>query len=409
MGIYRLDTKPKKDIFGFLILVWFVMHYGHAQADISIFGLNIVFEYYLSVLLFFITFYQILYRRDFNIKEMGFAIWYAVFLAFCALSVLWAINSGESMLQIQRMIYKFLVLFSVVYYVKDEHRFLNILKIQIVALSYMVVRLMMLGSLQLFARHSISVDLFDVANRHFNTVGGMLIFGVIISVYLYKQTKRLSFLIPLPFFYYILLVTGSRKSIFLSVFSLLIWYALSKGIKKIYLSLFIIGVSVVVFISYINSGLPGANMMKFLVDGFLSDRGDSSFNSRMFFINTAQEMFKRKPLFGWGLHSFSSYIFLYHATRAAHVHNNYLEILSGLGIVGFSIYYFIYLKIFIPGIKELKSKNIDVIFAVVVIISLLTHEYGSRSYFSLEYLLPLFCAYYAVKLHKQKEIEVNDT
>ena len=66
--------------------------------------------------------------------------------------------------------------------------------------------------------------------------------------------------------------------------------------------------------------------------------GDSSTLSRVSFIETGWRLFKQKVFIGHGVDNFK-----YVSGFWVYSHNNFIEILVGLGIVGFVLYYSIYL------------------------------------------------------------------
>lgn len=109
--------------------------------------------------------------------------------------------------------------------------------------------------------------------------------------------------------------------------------------------------------------------------------------------------FHSHPIFGIGMDNsrLQSYQNLY-------THNNYIEMLANGGIVGFAIYYSIYLYLLVIYIKNWKyrDKEYDICFTLLLLN--LVMDYGMVSYYSKQtyfYLFLLFC--YSQKLIKNRE------
>ena len=64
-------------------------------------------------------------------------------------------------------------------------------------------------------------------------------------------------------------------------------------------------------------------------------------DSRLELITEGFHMFKKNPLFGVGLGSFTSY-----SSTGAMSHNDYIEVLASTGIIGFLLYFPIYLMFY---------------------------------------------------------------
>ena len=85
-------------------------------------------------------------------------------------------------------------------------------------------------------------------------------------------------------------------------------------------------------------------------------------------------MIKEKPLFGYGIHGFAYRNYVTNGTLVFS-HDGFLEILSCYGIVGFIIYYWIFVYIFANNKKLLYDEKGIFLFSYIVII-LLMELYG---------------------------------
>ena len=64
-----------------------------------------------------------------------------------------------------------------------------------------------------------------------------------------------------------------------------------------------------------------------------------------------------------------------------YAHNNYIELLVDVGIVGIVIYYYIYLYIIFIFIKNRKNDSVFQIIMFGILISFIVNEYGMVTYY----------------------------
>ncbi|MDR2559178.1 MAG: O-antigen ligase family protein [Oscillospiraceae bacterium] len=222
-----------------------------------------------------------------------------------------------------------------------------------------------------------------------------------------KTKSRLAFIL-IPFFYYVILLGGSRTGMIVPIAGLFVMYALAKGIKQVHKIIIALAVIIILFLLYVNSNLPGADRISSLLNGFFNETSEVSFNERAMFRELAASMFVQKPIFGWGISSFT--IYLLNINYRTHIffyssHNTYLEILACLGIVGFIIYYSMYLRILFRAFKNSVSKNVNIVFSLVVCFTLLMLEYGEVLFYTARGFTSatiLFYAFYALKIYPEE-------
>lgn len=107
--------------------------------------------------------------------------------------------------------------------------------------------------------------------------------------------------------------------------------------------------------------------------------GDSSTRFRLLFIVWAFDLFKEYPLTGIGLDNFKTVY-----GEDFYSHNNYVELLSTLGLVGFFAYYYFFIKMVGPLIKTGKLFNVFVGFYLIGM------DFAMVTYFERMYLLPMY-------------------
>lgn len=108
---------------------------------------------------------------------------------------------------------------------------------------------------------------------------------------------------------------------------------------------------------------------------------DGSTKTRMKLISYGMQWYKERPFWGHGLNNFKMIM----AQRcpkeiALYAHNNYVELLVDTGIIGTVVYYSLYLVNLLKGFRVCKSKKLEDIVCLGIMISLFVTDYGQVSY-----------------------------
>lgn len=191
-----------------------------------------------------------------------------------------------------------------------------------------------------------------------------------------KRTFTFALLIV---FVAVILLSGSRRGLILLVFLLVcrfLWNA-SVGTAIIRIPLFAI---VFLLLFLIVTKVPAfyqiiGNRMESFFTFLKTSEGESSIMSRSALIDEAIYVLKRSPFIGVGLANFQSY-----ANATYYTHNDYLELLSGVGIFGLVLCYIPKLSVFFGLIKN-KPKEYRVYIILIImsfISSLLNVSYYKR-------------------------------
>ena len=94
----------------------------------------------------------------------------------------------------------------------------------------------------------------------------------------------------------------------------------------------------------------GKRLESLIINLFGGETSEGSFDTRAEMIKLGWNAFLERPIFGYGMSNFSV---LYEQVTGAstYSHNNFIEILVSGGLVGFVIYYSIYVYLFVKLIK----------------------------------------------------------
>ena len=214
---------------------------------------------------------------------------------------------------------------------------------------------------------------------------------------------RLFFVALLGFLGVAMILSGSRKSIILVAVALLCYIMISSKLHVIRNT--VITIVIAYLIVYLFNNIPflydniGYRFERFF-DMLQGTGGDGSSIERQAMINTGLSAFWDRPLFGHGINCFKD-IFKT-VGREAYAHNNYIELMVDVGIVGLLVYYAYLIYILIVPKRFTK----DVLFASSLLLAVLVTDYGRVSYNDgfLQYIL---CIVICILFKTQKNTKLR--
>ena len=241
-----------------------------------------------------------------------------------------------------------------------------------------------------------------------NSIGIIAATSIIIAFYKFIYVKKSMNLILILPSIFIISMSGSRKAFVLLIFGiiglLVLKYAKENPI------IFVVKISIlgliIIFALYYLMKLPIFDVINERMDGLISSftgvgEIDSSTLKRNKMIQIGIEIFKEKPILGVGIGNAKE--ILYQNTGwDTYLHNNYIEIISSLGLLGFTLYYAIwgYVLIWIYKLKKFDDKSS--ILCIVLILSQFILDYGMVSYYSKTTFFYLMIYYLQLRNLKRK-------
>lgn len=221
-----------------------------------------------------------------------------------------------------------------------------------------------------------------------NTVGLCAAQAILINSYyfLYKKKNWTDILI-LPAIF-VLIASGSRKALLAIFIGLIALYCLQYinnrnklfVFMKIFSSLFVL-----MFFSILILQLPIFDGITLRIDemlnGFLGkNETDHSTEVRMNLVQIGWNLFLNFPILGIGLNNPQIYTYpIYHA-EGYYLHNNYLELLCGVGIIGTCSYYLLFIKLLKDLIKYRDWSDPEYIVVLILLLGRLFLDIGMVSY-----------------------------
>lgn len=303
-----------------------------------------------------------------NAKRFKFTYllgWIVSFIAFALFSVLWAPSSSNVTALNTTFLQLAFVVFCLTNNIKTNKDIEKILSYIVISLIYAGLLLLIKTPTDVWGTERIG----DEIGLHSNDVGFRFALGVIISFYFVKFKKLYYYLIPIVAFIFLVLYSGSRKGLIMVLIGLIACIVYSGEKKSSYKDLlikvlkvcFAFGVFIGIMYFVMNNetfySIIGVRMESMFSAFSGESSGDASIVERNYFKEQAWNLFLDNPILGYGHNCFSNYLQLINYSILTYSHNNYLEILSALGIVGFLIYYSMIFSMIVGLLKLLSAKN----------------------------------------------------
>ena len=286
--------------------------------------------------------------------DKAYVIWVASFMFFFSLSVLWSIKIKTSVfVLVVRLIPLLLLTFATMKYICSQRRLNNVLFAVFLCSFFMILAIIpnfdevMMG-LRLGNALNEEADGEKIWNS--NTIAITLCFALYAGwIFFMNKNKgfglKLLYIITAIVFLFFILVSGSRKSLLMIAIPMM--YFLYKKYKRNFLIYMIVSFFALAFVYYLvmrvelfysilGSRIEAA-MLILSGDYTSGEVDDSRYYLAMYGLEWAQD----NPILGVGINcyrvlsnatlKFSGYNF--------YAHNNYIELLVDVGIVGLIIYY----------------------------------------------------------------------
>ena len=337
-------------------------------------------------------------------NDLTYLKWLGCFALFCLLSCLWALNSRVALwVIIQQQIPIYTLCVSMFVYVKDWKDLYKCLRgyyfASIILLIYVIlnVDLMTLAGSRL-------TDANDEQLWNPNYLGLYLALGIYAGFFsVFKEKDKyfldvLVYLIAIIGMIAVIFLSGSRAALISLVSPLIVKVFISN--KNILKSTLIISVILVICYSlimyvpvlYLNIGIRIEELFNILSGEGVGD------DSRMVLISSGLKWFQDAPILGIGINNFRilSGARLHYVT-AFYAHNNYVELLVDIGIIGFAVYYISYIFL-LSRFKVLDKEKKS--WALGFLVMLLFSDMFHVSYYEVSMQILLCILYIIIRIER---------
>lgn len=231
----------------------------------------------------------------------------------------------------------------------------------------------------------------DLANV--NTIGNLELFPILILFWCIYYKRKWLAIFPMALCLVVALGTGSRKVIAcIAVGILMLYFFKGQGLKKFKNVLSAIAL---VFVIYMIVQLPGFAVIKSEIDSILNifTRKNALTNSdihRFELLNLGFNTFLKSPLFGIGIGNTRNVV-LAQMGNDYYLHNNYLEILASVGLLGAIPYFYLWIYPVLINYKKLRIKSDLTPLVMTLMCTALVLQMGQVMYYDkVTYFILLF-------------------
>ena len=277
----------------------------------------------------------------------AFEIWLLFVFLYGAVSILWSIDARNVINVLFNLGKTMAVCFLLRPHLNSRKAIEHVLFLLLLALCYMVLLLVIRTPFSAWGTERIG----EVINLHSNEIGRLTCLGALISAYFFSSQKKYRLLLGVLVLIFSLFafLTGSKNALFILWFQLGVYiFLVSEKRKKFCVIIGIIGAGFLgyslVMTNEILYALVG-NRLEGMLSLFTGGPNvDASTLERLYFMQTAWMLFKKHFLIGIGLNNFSAYLSSIGYANAVYSHSGFLELLATQGLLGFLLYYSLYIK-----------------------------------------------------------------
>ncbi|MBR3836375.1 MAG: O-antigen ligase family protein [Clostridia bacterium] len=325
-------------------------------------------------------------RREKRVVIPYNTAWYALFTAYSALSSLWSFYIDADMAgYFLRMVVIVAMITSISIYVDKPEDLERLIKLYIMSMTIIVLLELTAVPVSEWSNGLVG-SYFSGSNK--NGVAFLVFCAELMAFYEFYSRGKKSYILLVAIFIVFIILSGSRKGIFAAVAGPLMFVVLSVYKKNYFFNIILVCTVAALIIFYIFTdenaynaiGKRMESMFEFLFEN-RSQKVDNSIYMRTYYIQLAQELFSESPILGKGMGNFAKIIDELYDLNGVYSHNNYWQILSELGLVGFGIYYSMYFVIIIRLIKGafVNKSRVNLLFLCFMIL-LMVLESGLVTY-----------------------------
>lgn len=310
-----------------------------------------------------------------------------LFWAFSTFSIRWSHNKQLSIDMSKTILINLITIYCFIYLINfNKKRIELVLKAIIIFPILLEMRAVYYGGIFVYLNSRISGTISA------NTIGMCSAFAASITLYyIMKKQHTMIYMSLFTINVIILLLSSSRKAILCLLIPIGIVYVFNNKNRLLNImlkSIIIVILAIALYYLIINIDFlynTVGHRMESLINGIFGDSYivDASAKTRMNLINWGIGWFKENKWIGYGIDNFRAVLTATHSDYplSYYAHNNYVELLVDVGLIGTMLYYFTYARILFIGIIKRKKVRICSLIFIGILIAILVSEIGIVSYF----------------------------
>lgn len=338
-----------------------------------------------------------------------YSLWSVLMIMYSGLSIFWTADTTQTLIDLRILTQMSIISILIIGFVDNEDKLDIVFKSFVVAgiglVSFLFTVIPFSAFLEPTTRIGVGMGIgMQNVTQNSNDIGLNLTVSSILTFYLYRKERKWFYLVILAVFLFIIFLTGSRKSILFSTIGIVAMIILQSNSPGKLIKNIIVSIGMVILAMYLLFNIPALyevagkrleSLFELLFSA--SGGGDGSTNARTSMISKGLQLLGKKPLFGYGIGSYSVV-----SGVGTYSHNNYIELGVGIGIIGTLIYYSIYVTNLFNLIKNYK---IDYLVPLLILSSLLpVIEFGFVSYKSFTWNIIVALSFATIRYTKKNAI-----
>lgn len=301
-----------------------------------------------------------------------FKTWFLLFFCVCLLSIPLAINRSNSLNTMKTLVVLIIILFVIddeIQTDQDLEKYMQMYMVAVFVMMLYVVLNVDLNNFQL-SQHGWA----DTGMWNGNDVGLKCAVFLIFSLHSFNLDRRVFrrfyLLVGAVLALVLLYFTASRKALLITVFGFAMYFYFKHPNKR-FRNLLIILFGLYMLFQLVMNVPELYEAIGWRIEGMLSlvsgkGTADSSALLRARYIQVGFDAFKKSPIIGYGVDNYR-FINLRETGHFTYSHNNFVDILVGVGILGFFCYYSYYIKLVFDFLKLYLRRNTSMLLNTVAI------------------------------------------
>lgn len=312
-------------------------------------------------------------------QKITYLAWGFGFFILSLISCFWSTSVDLAISSVLSTIQIFMVGTAIILYMDSSKKINYVMCFVIISSLVLCLRLVVEAPIEAWGNERIS-NYIGYGN---NSASNILAYTSLVTFFMFhrisKRKMKLVFIILTFIFILMALMCGSKKAILISIIGIGLQFILySKNRYVLFKRLIITGIITFLLLVIIMNFEPLYNVLGRRVEQmFLAfeneGEGDYSTKDRIQFTYRAIEVFKEHPLIGVGIDNFRLF-----NSNNYYAHNNFVEILADLGVIGFIAYYWFFVYLILSIFKLEKNRN--KIFLLTIVVLILFMDVANVSY-----------------------------
>ncbi|MBG9814564.1 hypothetical protein ABD68_24320 [Bacillus endophyticus] len=305
-------------------------------------------------------------RRKFVLNY--FFIAYLLFIILCLVSSFYAINQVAAIKKVVTLVQIYALMFSLVNYIDSFEKLTTFMKCFVYSGFISSIYILLTSDFSQVSR-------FGEELGNVNAIGMIIGISTVFCFYFILEERKYLYIPILLIDIVVILLTGSRKSLLFILLTIIILLVSKEGngiggkFKAVLGSIIVVTLGLYLIYNvplfYEIMGSRVENLLSFV---FGNGTPEGSVNTRADMIEAGINWFKDNPFIGYGI---DNYRFLYGGLTGwtTYSHNNFIELLVGIGLIGFSLYYLSSVLVLgsLKKASKLKYKMLSYSFAAIII------------------------------------------